>query len=76
MRVLKFLFGFFLIACSGVVFLTDFLAHSEARLRWIIENRAVGYLIWSIPPAVCCVVCGIAGLLLVIHAVDPGFGRR
>jgi len=64
MRPLKLLLGLFLVGRSGFVFLNDFYAHSEAKLRWIIENRAVGYAIWFIPAAVCCAVCGISGLLL------------
>ena len=76
MRVLQFLAGLFLMACSGLVFVADFLAHSAASMRWIIENRAVGYVLWSIPEAACCVVCGIVGLLLLLWAVDPAFCRR
>ena len=75
-RVVEFFFGLFLLGCSGVVFLADFLAHSTARLRWIIEHRAVGYVLWSIPEAVCCLVAAIVGFVVLLHAIDPKFRWR
>src|SRR2546423_11098522 len=75
-RLIKGLLGFFLIGCSGVVFLTEFLAHRSTRITQLIEQEELPGIVlaiaWSTPPFVCCAATFIAGIVLIIHAFAPG----
>ena len=75
-QLLKLSAGLLIIACSGIVFLSEFVAHSSARVRLLLERAEqdwtviVWAIIWATPLVVCCGAAAVAGLLLSMRALS------
>ena len=73
MRVVRFLLGLYLVACSTVTSVFYFLPHSTARMNQIFKDGHYEYLLWGSPPAVCIFACFVFGAWLIASAfAQPG----
>jgi hypothetical protein len=67
MNTLREFAGLFLWILGAALFFLVFVAHSTARLQWIVQHRDFSLISSSIPSALLIAACFIGGWLLARH---------